>query len=196
MDNRGSRCALAATILLGVTSFFYFFGRPVPVERVHIDAPDDIYADMLFYRPGIRQPQTVPSSTGLIDDDDEVIGISVRGRHRAYSVSTMADFKRHVVNDLIAHVPVTVTYCGRTRCARALTGDEGSDEPLTVVGRGWFDGHMMIGLAGSTYAQDAESIPGLTDMKFEKTTWKEWKTAHPDTDIYVESSEASGGAAD
>src|SRR5438552_2413083 len=116
--------------------------RPTPDESRHSNA--------LFFFPGIRQPEAVPASAAAVEDDADVIGVSVKGRHRAYCTAAMAEAERHVVNDLIDRVPVTVTYCPRTNCVRALTQDDESDEPLDVVGRGWYEGKMMIWVAGKT----------------------------------------------
>jgi hypothetical protein len=133
---------------------------------------------------GVRRSSTVPATEAAVEDDAEVIGVSVKGRHRAYCTEAMKSPGWHVVNDLIDRVPVTVTYCPRTKCVRALTQDDESDKPLSVVGSGWHEGKMMLSHGGEALPQDAESIPGLKDMEVETTTWKAWMTAHPDTDIY------------
>lgn len=170
-------------VVLGIASLCLCLRRET-VEPRQANAESE-NSTALFFVPGIRQPPTRPALAADVEDDAEVIGVSVHGRHRAYCMGTLANPERHVVNDLIDRVPVTVTYCPRTNCVRALTQDDESDEPLGVVGRGWSEGKMMIWVAGKTLPQDSEIIPGLNDMSFETTTWKEWKTAHPDTDVYT-----------
>jgi hypothetical protein len=183
-----------AAIIAAVAPVCFFMRR----ENVELrPTPDESRNSNVFiFLPGIRQPETVAARAASIDDDAEVIGVSVKGHYRAYCTATMANPERHVVNDLIDRVPVTVTYCDRTQCVRALTRDDESDEPLSVVGRGWYEGKMMIRVGGKTLPQDAESIPGLSDLKVETTTWREWKTAHPDTDVYAGPLAHSGDASD
>ena len=54
-------------------------------------------------------PRTVPADRAdFLRSDDEVYGIVVAERARAYSISMLA--YHHVVNDVIAGTPVAVTY--------------------------------------------------------------------------------------
>jgi hypothetical protein len=55
------------------------------------------------------RPATVPArEADFLRDDDEVFGIVIRDRPRAYPI-TMLSY-HHVVNDVIEGVPVAVTY--------------------------------------------------------------------------------------
>lgn len=54
-------------------------------------------------------PKTVPAAeAGFLLDDEEVYGIVVAERARAYSIRMLA--YHHVVNDVMAGTPVAVTY--------------------------------------------------------------------------------------
>jgi hypothetical protein len=54
-------------------------------------------------------PRTVPAAqAAFLRDDDEVFGIVVAERARAYAISMLA--YHHVVNDVVAGTPVAVTY--------------------------------------------------------------------------------------
>jgi hypothetical protein len=134
--------------------------------------------------PGIRLPGSVPAEESRLADDDLVIGIEVDGICRAYSVSAMSIVTSHVVNDVVNGRPVSVSYCDRLDTARAFTSDTAT-EPLTVGVGGWFNSEMNIRLNGRFYPQLSETIP-LDDYPFEKTTWKSWREAHPDTEVVTE----------
>ena len=54
-------------------------------------------------------PETIPAdAAGWLRDDDEVFGLVVGDRARAYPI-TMLSY-HHVVNDVIEGIPVAVTY--------------------------------------------------------------------------------------
>ena len=88
----------------------------------------------------------------------------------------------HVINDVVGQVPVTVSYCNRTDCVRVFTTGDDSHQPLDVGVGGFADGKMLLHLAHRNFRQDSREIP-LPSLEFERTTWKSWKTAHPDTDV-------------
>jgi hypothetical protein len=57
----------------------------------------------------VDEPATVPAEDAtFLEEDDEVLGFVVRGKARAYAV-TMVSY-HHVVNDVLAGIPVAVTY--------------------------------------------------------------------------------------
>src|SRR5262249_40673622 len=71
-----------------------------------------------FNAPGIDRPPIVAAGDAGLNDNEEVIGVDVRGKARAYRLSALLDRQHHVVNDLIDGVPVTVTYCDLSNCLR------------------------------------------------------------------------------
>ena len=57
----------------------------------------------------VDEPATVPAGEAtFLEEEDEVLGLVVRGKARAYAV-TMLSY-HHVVNDVIEGIPVAVTY--------------------------------------------------------------------------------------
>jgi hypothetical protein len=156
---------------------------------------------------GIRLPPAVPAASAGLAEGEVVVGVSAGGRHRAYRLAALAPIRGHVVNDVLAGRPVTVTYCDRVECVRVFTGPPGP--PLDVAGAGWDNREGRRGLVlrvGSTlYRQDtggpAEDAPvppfPHAAAEYERTTWGRWRQAHPDTDAYVgdPSPAPEGGAA-
>jgi hypothetical protein len=144
--------------------------------------------------PAGPAPRAVPAAEVRLRDDAEVIGVVAGGRSRAYVVETLAPVSRHVVNDLVGGVPVTVTYCDQTDCVRVFTAP-GRGRPLDMVVAGWVarvDHGTMALLIGTTlYCQDTcrpvAAIPGeipYPQADFVRITWRRWRDQHPDTDVY------------
>jgi hypothetical protein len=139
----------------------------------------------------INKPHVSASDAVSISDRDKVLGVTVAGKHRAYCIGAMKGNPRvHVVNDLLAGTPVSVTYCDRLGCAKVFTG-ESSGTPLKMA-FGGFEGQMVIRANDLYYYQgslqpvedDSKPFP-FPELPFVYITWGEWKTAHPDTDVYV-----------
>jgi hypothetical protein len=123
-------------------------------------------------------------------DDEEVIGVEVGGRARAYRLDAFRDRTRHLVNDWIAGVPLSVAYCDLSDCVRVYTDPRGS-APLDIAVAGRFDGEMVVKLGGVLYFHKSGTPmePGAGPLPFEllsptRTTWKEWARRHPETDVY------------
>jgi hypothetical protein len=131
---------------------------------------------------GIMDPPIEEASAATVQDSAEVIGVSVKGHCRAYCISEMSTPFTHVINDVIQEVPVTVTFCKRTGCARVFTNTDELDRPLEVGVGGFADGQMVLHVADNNFAQNSQDIP-LQELEFERTTWRAWKSACPDTDI-------------
>jgi len=151
-----------------------------------------------YYAPGVREPETVAAGQVVLQGDEMVIGVSVGNRHRAYLVAALVPpseflerfgysksgqvlLGRHVVNDLIAAVPITVTHCDVDGCMRVFTA--GGTASLDLAINGQIDGHMELILYRDRFLQSAENTP-LDDFPFVHVTWNEWKADHPDTDLY------------
>ncbi|MDR3638338.1 MAG: DUF3179 domain-containing (seleno)protein [Isosphaeraceae bacterium] len=150
---------------------------------------------MQFFSAGLETPTTLPVEFAKLADDEPVIGIEAGGKARAYHVPTMCSTTRHIVNDVLGGVGVSVTYCDLSDCARAFGGGAHTS-PLDVSQAGLLDGRMLIKIGGVTYSQEtgeiAETDPGKAAVPFPyapfpltRATWGEWKLRHPDTDIYV-----------
>jgi hypothetical protein len=144
-----------------------------------------------FIFPGLDRPPMLPAAEAQLDDEDRVIGIEVGTRSRGYHLKSMKHLMRTVINDLIEEVPVTVTYCDRTDRVRVLTAAQ-RGRPLRVGVGGWFEGRLVLFQEGVFYFQEngkalAPGQPGLPyeEHPFQVVTWRAWRDAHPDTDVYV-----------
>jgi Protein of unknown function (DUF3179) len=181
-------------LLLAVVPFaLASAGCQKKVVAVGTPAPSDPMMMTPFIMPGQYQPPTVPAEVAELDDDEEVIGISVNGRHRAYRLRAMASITCHVINDLFDDTPVSVTYCDQNECVRAFTGDpDGDSLPIMLGGRAR---RMVLRVGNSFYFQDDvepfnhKRMPPFPypNYPYERTTWKKWRDAHPDTDVFVAS---------
>ena len=191
---RAIRRALASRwgyILLVLTTATGCASSPeVPIEGL-----DDVPA----YAVGIREPATMSAADADIPPEKSVIGVCVDNQCRAYLIesftmqpgheitlgandASMQALGRHVVNDLIGEMPISVTYCDSSQCARVFTAED--DESLDLAVGGYHEGEMQLLLLGKRFSQLAADAP-LKDYPFEITTWEKWKARHPATDIYV-----------
>src|SRR5260370_17701125 len=105
-----------------IGGYFVLDSLRSPDEKPDPPAPKTMSTPFIW--AGIRQPPTVAAQNAHLKDDDEVIGLEVEGKHRAYLVRAFAGPTRHVVNDLINQVPVTVTHCDRNGCTNVFSGSE------------------------------------------------------------------------
>ncbi len=60
--------------------------------------------------PAILDPQLVTASEAEVDmdPDEQVLGLSINGEHRAYSIRMLS--RHEIVNDVVGGVPVAVTW--------------------------------------------------------------------------------------
>ncbi|HUG93249.1 MAG TPA: DUF3179 domain-containing (seleno)protein [Planctomycetaceae bacterium] len=153
--------------------------KPIPGEEAGLPA----FYDTPFILPGVTQPFAFPADQADLADDARVIGVSAGGRHRAYSITAMSAVGNHVINDLFNDVPVTVTYCDYTDWSRVLTCQErGAPIDLWLGGR--TGGEVSLRYQDNHYRHSGQDLP-LDDHPYVVTTWKEWREAHPDTDVFL-----------
>ncbi len=142
---------------------------------------------------GVREPETLSVQEVALEDDELVIGVSAGDKHRAYLVKAMttppelvsmptSELGHRIVNDLLGGVPITVTYCEETKSCRVLTSS--GTKSLDLAVSGLLDEGMVVLLNGRQYPQMDPQLP-LKDYMFQLTTWKKWKSEHPQTDIYI-----------
>jgi hypothetical protein len=158
------------------------------------DDPIGYCRDSWIQAVGVRLPPTLSVSDAThIKDEAIVIGIEASGKHRAYLLEGMKTEQRHAANDLVNGVPISVTYCPKTGCV-ATYSNQGGQEPLDISIAGFAGEEMAIHFGGFTYSQEGDRVPfssaptdhiPLEHYPFVQTTWKKWREAHPDTDIYV-----------
>jgi hypothetical protein len=147
-----------------------------------------------FSLPGIVDPPVESAEATTAPVEAKVIGVSINGQSRAYCVSEMGTPFTHVINDVIDQIPVTVTYCDRTGCARVFTKADDLLGPLDVGVGGFSGGQLVLHVEHQNFAQNSRDIP-LQDLEFETTTWGQWRSKHPGSDICTKPAASSGEAA-
>ena len=138
--------------------------------------------EMLLEEAGITDAYFHQVDEVLIDDDIPVIGIEVDGVFRAFLDEGMMELDQHVVHTEQNGQPITIAYCDITDCVRVYhRGDLATTE---IMMGGMLENQLALMVRGSRYRLDDEKIP-LEQYPLTRTTWGEWKKAHPETDIYV-----------
>src|SRR5579864_5311202 len=141
----------------------------------------------------IVRPATISAKEAKIRPEEVVLGIEVGGNARAYRLDALHDEGGHLVNDLIGGVPVSVSYCNLTDCARVYTDPQGS-APLDVEIAGVYNLEMVVKIGGNLYFQNSgvPVEPGKSPSAIpyhvltpKRTTWADWSRHHPETDVYI-----------
>lgn len=137
-----------------------------------------------FIVPGVRNPEMLSAEDAtLLADDDRVVGVIVDDQSRAYAVRALAFMQSLVVNDFLNQTPVTISYCNRKDHVRAFT-KKGRNAPLELDVGGWSGDELLLRLGGQFYRQSSPEL-SLDELKFERTTWLDWRTKHPQTKVYL-----------
>ncbi len=159
-----------------------------------------------FHSEGVTTPATIPAAEAKLADDEPIIGVEAAGAYRAYRQRSMTATSRHVVNDVVGGKAVTVTYCDLLDCVRAFGGAD-SKTPLNITLAGIVDNGMLLGVDDHIYYQstaeianpatdkDAPKFP-YASLSATRTTWREWKSLHPQTDVYIGPSTEAPAASD
>ncbi|MFL5244975.1 MAG: DUF3179 domain-containing (seleno)protein [Gemmataceae bacterium] len=161
--------------------------------------------DEFYVRPGLALPATTVAGEAFIPEKEMVIGIVAGTRARAYRLRIMKDPDRHILNDLVDGVPISVVYCNLTDCITAYTSSKTTDRLLDLNLGGWHNGQLVLKIDDRLFYQgsgkplppgafDKLAVNGVTadldtpfpyrSYPFVRTFWKKWKTAHPQTDVY------------
>ncbi|MCU0704948.1 MAG: DUF3179 domain-containing protein [Fimbriiglobus sp.] len=175
-------------------ALFWPIGPAAMIERSSGLSRDEPDPDLIDIRsPPVNIPDGHSYTADDLPPDAPVIGVSVGDKHRAYALAAFEDVSRHVVNDLLAGRPVSVTYCPRTGCTRVFT-DQGMTRLRLAVG-GWYEklgvSQMVIRIGRERYQQETgRELAGRGTLPYptlghEVTTWGAWHKAHPDSDVYT-----------
>lgn len=141
-------------------------------------------SEQAFMLPGLWKPKLLKVDEALVADDDEVIGITVDGTFRAYQVKAFISNGGRVLNDVVNNRAISVTYCDIWDLARVFTLDNGGEE-IRLGLAGWRNHQMDLNYEDLQYGQKTSKDIPLDDYPHERMTWLEWKSAHPDTLIYL-----------
>ncbi len=105
----------------------------------------------------VERPIIRTAGEAGISPDELVIGVVVAGKARAYRLTAMEGITQHLVNDVIADVPVSVAYCNLSECARAFVGKPGAD-PLRLRVSGLLDGAMVLEAGDIFFFQESGNL--------------------------------------
>jgi hypothetical protein len=167
--------------------------RVTPASGGEAVGPDDGHWWHRSAAECVTRPPVLTAEEGALGDGEDVIGVEAGGQARAYRVAAFRFPSRHIVNDLIGGVPVSVTYCDVRDCTRVYTDPHGS-APLDITQAGLRDGRMVVRVGGALYDHESgrplEAGAGRSAIPFEplaatRTTWGEWRRRHPGTGLYV-----------
>jgi len=149
----------------------------------------------------VRMPRMRRAADVTLADETTVVGVVVAGKPRAYNLGVFRWPNYCVINDLINDIPITVAYHEAEKTVRVYT-DRYRGSPLELENSGHIstDGKggemkMMLNIREVFYLQESgepadksdPTIKKLATYPFEQMSWKEWKEAHPSTEIYTRS---------
>lgn len=142
--------------------------------------------------PALDDPATIPAAkAGYLNDGEKVFGVSLEGEARAYPLR-MLDW-HEMLNDRIGGRPVTLSYC--TLCGSGILYDTRTPigKPYTFGTSGllYRSNKLMVdrqtlslwnNLTGEpVVGRLGQSPVRLPILPLTLTTWKEWRTRHPET---------------
>jgi len=143
------------------------------------------------------RPQFVAAAdANHMRDDDYVVGLQYQGHFRAYPLWITDNY--HIINDRIAGDPILFSTCERCQSGSAFISKVNGDvarfsamgmynASLTMVNRkrNKTEHHSLwlhyegVAIDGPARGQFLEQLPTY------HMTWKEWVTAHPQTDVML-----------
>jgi len=160
----------------------------LPREKIVIGNP---FKDAI---PTLTEPQYVTADqANYLNPQDQVIGYAEEGAARAYPLKIM-DW-HEAVNDQLAGVPYVITYCPLCRSVAAFDRSTSHGRIRLGVSGFLYNSNVLFydktaiespglfsQLAGVGISQRLKDIE-LKSLPVELTTWKDWKSRHPDTEV-------------
>ncbi|MDA1229291.1 MAG: DUF3179 domain-containing (seleno)protein [Planctomycetota bacterium] len=145
-------------------------------------------------QPAIVHPPMLSASqvTNQVTESDLVLGVVVNGEARAYPINMLNGPRREIINDTLGDQPIVAMWCHL--CHSAIVFDRRvNDQLLTfqVSGMLWnrtlvmYDSEtkslwsllLAKGMTGPMNGRKLKTLPS------ELTTWKKWKSVHPETSV-------------
>jgi hypothetical protein len=174
----------------------FFFIQPPSAPPSSSPTPTALTRDLPEDAPGICRPETLRADKAALDDDTPVIGVLAAGQARAYLLEAFEHGPAsHLVNDVLGGVPISVTHCDLSGCTRVFTGGT-RGQPLELFLGGVKKSNMMLKFGGRLYRQETSQPVDEGGFAFpyreyvaKVLTWREWRQAHPETDVYMGSIE-------
>lgn len=145
-------------------------------------------------QPAIVHPPMLPASavTNQVTESDLVLGVVVNGQARAYPINMLNGPRREIINDTLGDQPVVAMWCHL--CHSAIVFDRRLDNQiLTFQVSGMLWNRTLVMYDSETKSLWSllleKGIRGpmkgkkLTTLPSELTTWKKWKSLHPETTV-------------
>lgn len=139
--------------------------------------------------PAIDQPQFVSvQEASFLQAHDRVLGISIKGVSKAYPIRILD--RHEVVNDLLADLPVAITYCPLCRSGMAFLARLKGERKTFGVSGLLYNSDVLL------YDRETESLwsqihhqaisgdasgTSLSLLPLQQTTWQDWQSQHPNT---------------
>ncbi len=137
--------------------------------------------------PSIDEPRFLATSdVEFLEDTEPVLALEIDGDERAYPLQIMT--WHEIVNDTVAGIPVTVTYC--PLCNTAIAFDRRLEDRVLSFGTSG----MLFNSALVMYDRQTESLwshftsqalagvltgERLATFPVSVVSWAEWRSAHP-----------------
>ncbi len=141
--------------------------------------------------PAITNPALVGADAiSFVADEDLVLGVVVDGVARAYPENI--GWWHEIVNDEIGGHSISVTFCPLTGTGLVFEAADGGPLELGVSGRLFNsnlvmydrrDGETLYPQIYFTGVSGGRTGESLTLLPVVETTWRTWKTLHPDTQV-------------
>jgi len=141
--------------------------------------------------PAVLEPRFVTAANAaFLDSNDKVIGLTVKGRARAYPIKILN--WHEVVDDSVADTPLAVTFCPLVQDAAVYNRALGGKTLTFGVSGKLYQSNLVLydedtqslwsqlegkALAGPMAGQKLTAVPSTL------TTWEGWRKKHPTTDV-------------
>ena len=183
-----------AAFLTLATIFFAF--PHCGAQQPHFEEAEQEFRPqhVLPRQPAIIHPPILAGSqiADEVTESDLILGVVVNGKARAYPINMLNGPFREIINDSLGGQPIAAMWCHL--CHSAIVFDRRLDDHvLTFQVSGMLWNRTLV-----MYDAETESLWSLLlekgvrgpmkDRKLktlpsELTTWKKWRTLHPDTTI-------------
>lgn len=142
--------------------------------------------------PAIDNPVFTTAAQARIGDDEPVIGISINGDHRAYSIYLLNHHE--VVNDVVGEQPIVVAWCALANLVAVYKRELDEETYRFGVSGSLLKNTLLMSdrrgrflwTAMSGEALDAEDpLPPKLELigNARRTSWRRWRQLHPDTKV-------------
>jgi len=144
--------------------------------------------------PALKYPKSLPASeASYLKDSETVFGIAANGEYRAYPQRIM-DW-HEMANDAVGGQPFVISYCTLCGSAIAYSSRLSDNRVLTFGSSGllYRSNKLMYEEATLSLWSNLTGEPvggdltgkgiALPVLPLTVTTWKEWKTRHPETTV-------------